>query len=107
MGGLIPAVEPRIKVNILGAGGLDFQQPLPEVDPVNFLPHMKQPTLMLNDKYDFFYPELSSQEPFYQLLGTKKEMKKRIIYDSGHIIPGNELIKETLNWLDQYLGTVQ
>jgi eukaryotic-like serine/threonine-protein kinase len=107
MGGLIPAVEPRIKANILAVGGLDFQQPLPEVDVVNFLPHVKQPTLMLNDKYDFFYPERSSQDPFYRLLGTKKEMKRRIIYDSGHIIPRNELIKETLNWLDQQLGTVQ
>lgn len=107
MGGLIPAIEPRIKANILVAAGLNLQLPLPEVDVVNFLPHVKQPTLMLSDKYDFLYPEHSSQEPFYRLLGTKKEMKKRIIYDSGHIIPRNEMVKETLNWLDQQLGTVQ
>jgi parallel beta-helix repeat protein len=106
-GGLIPAVEPRIKVNILVVGGLNFQESLPEVDPVNFLPHVTQPTLMLNDKYDFFYPERSCQEPFYRSLETKRELKKRIVYDSGHLIPRNEIIKETLNWLDQYLGEVQ
>jgi pimeloyl-ACP methyl ester carboxylesterase len=104
MGGLIPAIEPRIKANIIALGGLDFQRPLPEVDIVNFLPRVKQPTLMLNGKYDFFFPELSSQELFYRLLGTKKEQKKHLIYESGHNIPRNELIKETLNWLDQQLG---
>jgi eukaryotic-like serine/threonine-protein kinase len=107
MGGLIPAIEPRIKANIIALGGLDFQRSLPEVDVVNFLPRVKQPTLMLNGKYDFFFPELSSQEPFYRLLGTKREQKKHLIYESGHNIPRNELIKETLNWLDQELGVVQ
>ena len=38
MGGLIPAIEPRIKTNILALGGMDFQRSLPEVDVVNFLP---------------------------------------------------------------------
>jgi len=107
MGGLIPAIEPRIRANIFALGGLDFQRPLPEVDIVNFLPHVKQPTLMLNGKYDFFFPELSSQEPFYRLLGTKKEQKKHLIYESGHNIPRNELIKEALNWLDEQLGAVR
>jgi serine/threonine protein kinase/formylglycine-generating enzyme required for sulfatase activity len=107
MGGLIPAIEPRIQTNIIALGGLDFQRSLPEVDAVNFLPRVKQPTLMLNGKYDFYFPELSSQEPFYRLLGTKKEQKKHLIYESGHNIPRNELIKEILNWLDQQLGGVQ
>jgi len=106
LGGLIPAIEPRIQTNIIALGGLDFQRSLPEVDVVNFLPRVKQPTLMLNGKYDFFFPVLSSQEPFYRLLGTKKEQKKHLIYESGHNIPRNELIKEILNWLDQQLGGV-
>ena len=61
---------------------------------------------MLNGRYDFFFPIESNQEPFYRLLGTKKEQKKHLLYDTGHNIPRNELIKETLNWLDQYLGRV-
>jgi eukaryotic-like serine/threonine-protein kinase len=104
MGGMVPALEPRIKVCVLALGGLEFQQSLPEAEPINFISHVKQPVLMLNGRYDFFFPVESNQEPFYRLLGTKKEQKKHILYDTGHNIPRNELIKETLNWLDQYLG---
>jgi eukaryotic-like serine/threonine-protein kinase len=68
------------------------------------LPRVKQPTLMLNGHYDFFFPVESTQEPFYKLLGSKKDEKKRLLYESGHAVPHNELIKETLNWLDLYLG---
>jgi hypothetical protein len=64
----------------------------------------QQPTLMLNGHYDFFFPVGSTQEPFYQLLGAKKDEKKRLVYESGHAVSHNELIKETLNWLDHYLG---
>jgi eukaryotic-like serine/threonine-protein kinase len=107
MGGLIPAVEPRIKLSILAVGGLGYGHTLPEVYVVNFLPRVKQPTLMLNGRYDFFFPMDSSQEPFYRLLGSPKDQKKHLIYDTGHNIPRNELIKETLNWLDLYFGPVK
>jgi serine/threonine protein kinase/formylglycine-generating enzyme required for sulfatase activity/predicted esterase len=107
MGGLIPAVEPRIRLCILALGGLDYNRTLPEVYVVNFLPRVKQPALMLNGRYDFFFPVDSSQEPFYRLLGSKKDQRKHLIYDTGHSIPRNELIKETLNWLDQYFGPVK
>jgi eukaryotic-like serine/threonine-protein kinase len=104
MGGMVPALEPRIKVCVLALGGLEFQQSLPEAEPVNFISHVKQPVLMLNGRYDFFFPVESNQEPFYRMLGSKKDEKKHILYDTGHNIPRNELIKETLNWLDRYLG---
>jgi len=103
-GELIPAIEPRIKTNILALGGIDFQRSLPEVDVVNFVPRVKQRTLMRNGKYDFFFPELSSQEPFYRMLGAKKE---HLIYDSGHNVPRNEWIKEILHWLDRGLRAAQ
>src|SRR5581483_2017960 len=107
MGAIIPAVDPRFKVVVLASGGVDFHPSLPEVDTINFLPRIKQPTLMLNGKYDFFFPEQSTQEPFYRLLGSQKEEKKHIVYDVGHAIPRNELIKEMLNWFDEYLGPVK
>jgi formylglycine-generating enzyme required for sulfatase activity/dienelactone hydrolase/fructosamine-3-kinase len=106
MGGIVPAVEPRIKVSILALGGLDFHRSLPEVDTINFIPRVKQPVLMLNGRYDFFFPVESTQEPFFHMLGSAKDQKKHLLYDTGHNIPRNELIKETLNWLDQYLGPV-
>jgi eukaryotic-like serine/threonine-protein kinase len=107
MGAIVPAVEPRIKVAILALGGIDFNHSLPEVDTINFLPRVKQPVLMLNGHYDFFFPAQSTQEPFFNLLGSRKDQKKRLLYETGHSIPRNELIKETLNWLDQYLGPVK
>lgn len=106
MGAIVPAIEPRLKVCVLALGGLDFQRSLPEVSTVNFISRVKQPVLMLNGRYDFFFPVESTQEPFFRMLGTKKEQKKHLLYDTGHNIPRNELIKETLNWLDQYLGPV-
>lgn len=106
MGAIIPAIDPRIKAVVLASGGVDFHPSLPEVDTINFLPHVKQPTLMLNGQYDFFFPEQSTQEPFYRLLGSKKDEKQHLLYDVGHAIPRNELIKEMLNWFDQYLGPV-
>jgi hypothetical protein len=61
---------------------------------------------MLSGHYDFFFPEPSTQVPFYNLLGSPKDQKKRMVYDSGHAVPRNELIKETLDWLDLYLGPI-
>jgi hypothetical protein len=29
------------------------------------------------------------------------------VYDTDHFIPRNELIKETLGWLDRYLGPAE
>lgn len=104
MGAIIPAVDQRIKAVVIALGGLDFEKSLPEVDTINFLPHVKQPVLMLNGHYDFFFPEESTQVPFYNLLGSVKDQKKRVVYDTGHAIPRNELIKQTLDWLDLYLG---
>jgi hypothetical protein len=64
------------------------------------------PVLMLNGKYDFFFPYETSQLPFYQLLGTPKDNKDLILYEAGHTVPRTVLVKETLAWLDRYLGPV-
>jgi serine/threonine protein kinase/formylglycine-generating enzyme required for sulfatase activity/pimeloyl-ACP methyl ester carboxylesterase len=107
MGGIIAAIEPRVRVCVFALGGLDFQRPFPEVDNVNFLPRVKQPVLMLNGSYDFMYPVESSQEAFFRLLGSREGQKKHLLYGTSHNLPRNEFIKETLNWLDRYLGPVQ
>jgi dienelactone hydrolase len=106
MGGILPAVEPRLKAVLLIVGGFDLRRALPEVEPINFAPHITAPTLMLNGKYDFFYPTDMSQEPMFRFLGAAPDRKRRVVYETGHSIPRNELIKETLDWLDQYLGAV-
>ena len=79
----------------------------PEVDPFNYLPRVKSPVLMLNGKYDFFFPSATAQEPFFKRLGTPAADKKYILYEGGHDVPRTELIKESLAWLDKYLGPVR
>jgi dienelactone hydrolase len=107
MGGIIPAVEPRIKASMLYVAGLTMERSRPEVDPFNYLPHVKSPVLMLNGKYDYFFPSASAQEPFFKRLGTPTADKKYILYEGGHDVPRTELIKESLAWLDKYLGPVR
>ena len=53
------------------------------------------------------FPPGSSQEPMFRLVGTAREHKRRTIYETGHDIPRNEMIKESLDWLDRYLGPVK
>jgi len=107
MGALLPAVEDRLKAIVLIAPGFYLQHRLPEVDQLNFAPRVRAPVLMLNGRFDFIFPTDSSQEPMFRLLGTPAEHKRRVVYDTGHDIPRTEMIKETLNWLDRYLGPVK
>jgi hypothetical protein len=43
----------------------------------------------------------------FELLGTPAEHKKHLLYETDHIPPRIEYIKETLTWLDKYLGPVK
>jgi hypothetical protein len=43
----------------------------------------------------------------YELLGTPDEHKELKVYETDHFIPRNEVIKETLAWLERYLGPVR
>jgi eukaryotic-like serine/threonine-protein kinase len=107
MGGIIPAVEKRIKVVVLNVGGMSMENTLPEADQINYLPRVSQPVLMLNGTYDMYFPVESSQKPMFRLLGTPEGQKKMLVYPSGHLVPSTEFIKETLAWFDDYLGPVR
>jgi dienelactone hydrolase len=99
---LVP--EPRIKVAALWIPGLYLEKILPEVDAINFSSRVTIPVLQLNGRYDYNFPEESSSIPFFHVLGTRPEQKRRVAYDTGHNLPPNEAIKETLDWFDRYLG---
>ncbi len=106
LGAIMPAVEPRLKTNVLYVAGLCFQRALPEVDAINYLGRVRQPTLILNGELDFFFPTETSQRPMFELLGTPPEHKKRLVFPGGHSVPRTEMIRESLAWLDRYLGPV-
>jgi len=40
----------------------------------------------------------------FRLLGTPEKDKRHALFDSGHVPPRNDIIRETLDWLDHYLG---
>jgi dienelactone hydrolase len=101
------AVEPRFKAAVLVVGGFYFQRSRPEVEAINFAPRLKMPVLMLNGRFDFFLPEDRTQIPMFRLLGTPDAQKRRVVYDTGHNIPRPDLIRESLDWLDTYLGPVR
>ena len=107
LGPLLAAVEPRIRAVVLVSGGLEFQQTLPEVDPFNFASRARQPTLMINGRYDFFFPVESSQLPLYRALGAPQRDKRHVVAEGGHWPPQDLLVKETVDWLDRYLGPVR
>jgi len=103
LGAIIPAVEERLKVSILKSGGLRTVW-RPEINQINYVTRVKHPTLMLNGRYDMTFPYETSAKPLFDLLGTPNEDKILKLYDTDHFIPRNEFIKETLAWLDRYLG---
>jgi hypothetical protein len=102
------AVEDRFQVSVLLAGGFGFTGGMhrPEVNPIHYIGRVKPPTLLLNGKYDSFFPVETSQKPMFDLLGTPAEHKQWKLYETDHIPPINETIRETLIWLDKYLGPV-
>jgi DNA-binding winged helix-turn-helix (wHTH) protein/pimeloyl-ACP methyl ester carboxylesterase len=107
LGAIMPAVEKRIRVVVLNVAGMRMDQVLPEADQINYLPRVTQPVLMLNGEYDNYFPVETAQKPLFRLLGTPQNDKKMIVYPSGHLVPRVEFMKETLAWLDEYLGPAQ
>lgn len=105
LGAIIPAVEERLKTSILLGGGFSGWT-RPEARQINYLTRVKLPVLMLNGKYDVLIPYEMSSKPMFDLLGTPDRNKVLKVYDTDHIPPRTEFIKEILAWLDRTLGPV-
>jgi dipeptidyl aminopeptidase/acylaminoacyl peptidase len=103
LGAIIPALEERLKASVLLGGALTGWG-RPEVNSINYVTRVKVPTLLLTGKYDEGAP---GQKPMFDLLGTPAKDKEMKVYEADHFIPRNEYIKETLAWLDRYLGPVK
>jgi len=107
LGPIFVALEPRFKVSVLLSGGFAGDTPPPETYVLNFVPRVKVPTLMLHGRYDGIRPLETHGRPLFQLLGAPEARKRLAVTESGHIVPMNVVIPETLNWLDRYLGPVR
>jgi pimeloyl-ACP methyl ester carboxylesterase len=104
-GTIVGAVEPRLRTLVLVAAGLDESVP-EEVDGFNYAPRVRMPVLMINGRYDFSHPFGTSQLPLFRALGTPAAKKRHVVLDGGHVPPWPDVVRETLDWLDRYLGPV-
>ncbi len=109
MGAFIPAVDARLKASIMLAGGFDLANPRPrlEANEMNYLTRVDVPTLMINGRYDSLSPYETAIKPMFDLLGTPNEHKELKLYETDHIPPRKEFIRDILVWLDRYLGPVK
>ena len=101
------AVEPRFKVAEIAVGG--FQQVLlpAEADPFNFAPRARTPILMMNGQYDLAFPVEKSSKPLFNRFGAAPKDKRFVLLEAGHAMVGIPSgIRESIDWLDHYLGTV-
>jgi dienelactone hydrolase len=107
LGAIMLSMEPRLKTGILYLGGFRPEQALPVADDLNFVPRVTQPVVMINGREDHLRPFEASQLPFFELLGTEAGQKEHKVFPGGHFVPQADMIRETLDWLDRYLGPVR
>ena len=107
-GTVLVAVEDRFKAAVFLSGGFRFLRVPPEIEPINFAPRVRIPSLLLGGRQDLAHPLETAQKPLFRLLGTPEKDKRHYIFEAGHIAPRIEpIIKEILDWLDRYLGPVK
>jgi TolB-like protein/formylglycine-generating enzyme required for sulfatase activity/Tfp pilus assembly protein PilF/dienelactone hydrolase len=108
LGPVLLAVEPRLKTGVFLSGGFENWDAPPEVDPVNFAPHVTVPVLMVNGREDFDLPYATAQVPMFRMLGTPPDEKRHLVFEGGHIpLHPEQAIKAVLDWLDAHLGPVK
>lgn len=70
------------------------------VDPLYYAPHISpRPALLINGKFDELYPR-EAMVQFHRVVQEPKEVRW---FDSGHILPINNVIMLTLKWFGHYL----
>jgi eukaryotic-like serine/threonine-protein kinase len=101
-------LQNRLRTAIFLDGGYFLVPVKPGTDQADFAPRMKMPVLMLNGRYDFTFPVLTSQDPLFRMLGTPPADKRHVLLETPHDVTQDRpaLVKEVLSWLDRYLGRV-
>jgi hypothetical protein len=102
------ATEPRIKAAVLLSGGFGPDPVPPIVDSINYVSRIRIPVLMVNGRFDYAFAVETQQRPMFRLLGSPAADKKHVLLDYGHGSPPRaEVLRESLGWLDKYLGPVR
>lgn len=102
-GPVFSALSSRIKLNIFISGGV-MNIGRPEARASNYLSRIKQPTLLINGKFDSIFGE-ENIRTFFSHIGAKDKALK--LFDTDHIPPRTGMVSETIAWLDKYFGPVR
>jgi len=62
---------------------------------------------MINGRFDSLFNLDFEIKNMYELLGTPIEDKRLVLFDSDHLAPREDLVRETLSYLDEYFGPVE
>ncbi len=105
----ILATESRFQTAMIMSTGLLTGRILPpEIQMNDYLPRVTLPILMIGGRDDFNFPYETSQRPFFELLGTPDELKRKVTLEWGHLPPQyTDVIKALVNWSDQRLGPIE
>ena len=77
-------------------------------EPTVYLPRIRTPVLQFNGELDDIFSARGAAQPRFALLGTSPEHKKHVVAPGSHFVePRSLLIRESLDWLDKYLGPVR
>ena len=107
VGTIINAIEPRLKANVFLGGGLARNRHAVEIDPLNFVPRIRVPTLMVNGDSDFQFPLETAQLPEFRLLRLPPDQKRHALFKGGHMPSQiHDVMREILDWYDRFLGPV-
>ena len=96
----ILAIEDRFKTGILYVGGISLDDVREEIQPEKYAARIKTPTLLLNGRYDFYFPYQSSQLPLYNLMNLDNNNKRHVVVDYAHYVPMHIVREETLKWIN-------
>ena len=97
-------VEPRFRIAILQCAGIALDETPSEIDPLHYLPRVKVPVLMVGGRLAGVFPLETSQQPYFEFLGTPAADKRFVVVESGHCPSRDQFFREALPWLDRHLG---
>ena len=105
---IFATLEARLDVTIQLSGCQWWGYELPlNVDPLVYMPRVRLPSLLIYGRYDYWCPYENVTLPWHERLGTPEEDKPLKTSLSAHRVPRHFVMRETLPFLDKYLGTVQ
>jgi serine/threonine protein kinase/formylglycine-generating enzyme required for sulfatase activity/predicted esterase len=108
MGPMACAIEKRLRAGIIISGQLLTKDKFGS-SHWGWCRRCVSPMLMISGEFDTTFRFKDRQKPFFEALGTPASDKKHLVLPDGHVLTNqwNNVIRESLAWLDKYFGPVK